>query len=142
MSAPRRETENELSPAAVAAAATTITTPAAAAAAAADEKPHPTRPSSVESDSDSVFDHEKTDGPVKKSTTHSTGYSGDSEQNGPAPENALERQKKWYKRLNPLKWGPIPPAPEKRSVSRELNASILSIITFQWMSPLMKVSLQ
>jgi len=145
MSTPRHETENELSLAAAAAAAATAattTTTTEAAAVAADEKPHPTGLSLVESDSDSAFDHEKTDLPAQKSTTHSTGYSGDSEQNGPTPESALERPKKWYRRLNPLKWGPIPPVPEKRRVSRELNASIPSIITFQWMSPLMKVSLQ
>ncbi|KAI9767561.1 MAG: hypothetical protein M1840_005598 [Geoglossum simile] len=135
MSAPGHEEANELCRAPAATAATT----AALAALEADEKPNTTRLSLVESDSDSVFDHEKTDRPVEKSTTHSTGYSGDSEQNGPAPENVLGRQRKWYRRLNPLKWGPIPPVPEEQSVSREVNASILSIITFQWMSPLMKV---
>ena len=121
MSAPRHEGENELR-------------------LADDEKPNAARLSLGESDSDIVFDHEKTDRPVKKSTTRSTGYSGDSEHSGPAPESGLERERKWYTKLNPLRWGPIPPVPEERSVSHELGASILSIITFQWMSPLMKVS--
>lgn len=49
-------------------------------------------------------------------------------------------QKKWYKNLNPLKWGGIPPVPEERQVSREYNAPFLSLVYFQWMAPLMSVS--
>jgi len=51
----------------------------------------------------------------------------------------VKRRKPWYKRLNPLKWGPKPPVPKERIVSREYNASFLSLLTFQWMSPLMTV---
>ncbi|KAI9375909.1 P-loop containing nucleoside triphosphate hydrolase protein [Aspergillus egyptiacus] len=50
-------------------------------------------------------------------------------------------QTKWYRRLtlNPLRLQKIPPVPEQRSVSREYGASFLSLVYFQWMSPLMKV---
>jgi len=48
--------------------------------------------------------------------------------------------KKWYQKLNPLKWGGIPPVPEQRTVSREYNAPFLSLVYFQWMAPLMSVS--
>jgi ATP-binding cassette subfamily C (CFTR/MRP) protein 1 len=51
------------------------------------------------------------------------------------------KKKPWYKNLNPLKWGKVPPVPETRQVSREYNAPFLSIIYFQWMAPLMSVSL-
>ncbi|KAJ8108032.1 hypothetical protein OPT61_g8455 [Boeremia exigua] len=47
------------------------------------------------------------------------------------------RKKKFYKRLNPLKWGPKPPIPKEREVSPEYTANILSRLTFQWMQPLM-----
>ncbi|KAJ5163314.1 ABC transporter integral membrane type 1 [Penicillium coprophilum] len=48
-------------------------------------------------------------------------------------------QKKWYRKLNPLRWQKIPPVPTERSVSREHGASFFSVISFQWMAPLMKV---
>jgi ATP-binding cassette subfamily C (CFTR/MRP) protein 1 len=51
------------------------------------------------------------------------------------------KKKPWHKRLNPLKWGKIPPVPETRQVSREYNAPFLSLVYFQWMAPLMSVSL-
>lgn len=51
------------------------------------------------------------------------------------------QQRKWYRRLNPLRLRKIPPVPQERTVSREYGASILSVITFQWMSPLMNVSI-
>lgn len=48
-------------------------------------------------------------------------------------------QKPWYKTPNPLRWGSIPPVPKERQVSREYGASVFSILTFQWMAPLMSV---
>ena len=47
------------------------------------------------------------------------------------------RKKKFYKRLNPLKWGSKPPIPKEREVCPEYKANALSRITFQWMQPLM-----
>lgn len=55
---------------------------------------------------------------------------------GPKPEN-----KPWHKKLNPLRWGSPPPVPEKQIKSREHDAGFLSKLTFQWMGPLMHVSL-
>jgi ATP-binding cassette, subfamily C (CFTR/MRP), member 1 len=51
------------------------------------------------------------------------------------------QKKPWYKTPNPLRWGDIPPVPEKRGPSREYNASWWSLLTFQWMAPLMSVRL-
>lgn len=48
--------------------------------------------------------------------------------------------KPWYKRLNPMKNKKIP-VPNERVVSKEYGASFLSLLTFQWMAPIMKVSL-
>ncbi|KAJ5287805.1 hypothetical protein N7478_003491 [Penicillium angulare] len=50
-----------------------------------------------------------------------------------------KKKQKWYNRLNPVRWQTPPPVPEERSVSREYGAGFFSIITFQWMSPLMNV---
>ncbi|KAJ5430031.1 ABC transporter integral membrane type 1 [Penicillium cf. griseofulvum] len=49
------------------------------------------------------------------------------------------QKKKWYRRLNPVRMQKIPPIPAERSVSREHGASFFSVISFQWMAPLMKV---
>jgi hypothetical protein len=49
-------------------------------------------------------------------------------------------QKPWYKNINPLRWGKIPPVPKTRTVSREYNANFFSMIYFQWMAPMMSVS--
>ncbi|OGE58016.1 hypothetical protein PENARI_c001G04781 [Penicillium arizonense] len=54
-------------------------------------------------------------------------------------ETKEEPKKKWYRKLNPMRLQKIPPIPTERSISHEHGASFLSIISFQWMSPLMKV---
>jgi ATP-binding cassette, subfamily C (CFTR/MRP), member 1 len=45
----------------------------------------------------------------------------------------------WYDRINPLKRRKVPPVPQERTVSREHGASIVSLMTFQWMNPVMTV---
>lgn len=57
-----------------------------------------------------------------------------------AESNVVQPKKPWYKNLNPLRWGGIPPVPETRKVSREYNAPFLSLVYFQWMAPMMSVS--
>ena len=54
----------------------------------------------------------------------------------PAPP----QKKPWYKNLNPLRWGVPPEAPSERLISREYQAGFFSLLTFQWMAPLMTVS--
>ena len=51
-------------------------------------------------------------------------------------------KKSWYKRLNPLKRSRKPPVPKERQISREYGASFLSLLTFQWMAPLMSTGYQ
>ena len=48
-------------------------------------------------------------------------------------------EKPWYKQPNPLRWGAIAPVPREREVSREYDAGFWSMLTFQWMAPLMHV---
>ena len=73
--------------------------------------------------------------PVRAPTTRTAAFD---ERAGLLMEHVPEQ--KWYSRLNPLNWREIPPVPEERRVSREYTASICSVLTFQWISPLMRVS--
>lgn len=53
-----------------------------------------------------------------------------------------QKKKPWYKRLNPLKRSIKPPVPKEREISREYGAPFLSLLTFQWMAPLMTTGYQ
>lgn len=57
----------------------------------------------------------------------------------PTLQPPTEPKKKWYRRLNPLRWQKLPPVPEERTPSPEYGASFFSTVSFQWMSPLMQV---
>ena len=91
-----------------------------------------------------VVDGEK----LEHSTSRSAGSlsASDSERKGSdANANRLVKgsdqpRKPWYRRLNPLRLQKIPPTPKERTPSREYGANIFSVITFQWMAPLMNVS--
>lgn len=54
----------------------------------------------------------------------------------PSRAQVPEKQS-WRHRINPLKRGNPPPVPEERIVSREYKANFLSLLTFQWINPLM-----
>ena len=56
------------------------------------------------------------------------------------PGAGAKEKRPWYRNLNPLRWGAVPPVPTEREVSREYRAGFWSMLTFQWMSPLMSVS--
>lgn len=60
----------------------------------------------------------------------------------PSADNLHETgyKKNWYHKLNPLRWQKTPPLPETRQENREKKAGFLSVITFQWVAPLMTVS--
>lgn len=73
-------------------------------------------------------------------TTSTTGASALSTQGDETKSTEETSTKKaWYKRLNPLKGSHKPPVPKERVVSREHEAGFFSRLTFQWMSPLMRV---
>lgn len=59
---------------------------------------------------------------------------------GVTTEPQAKKKLPWSKRLNPLKRNP-PPVPEERIVSREYHANFASKLSFQWISPLMAVSI-
>lgn len=43
----------------------------------------------------------------------------------------------WHHRINPLRRGKAPPIPKERTISREYHANFFSLLTFQWVNPLM-----
>lgn len=58
-----------------------------------------------------------------------------------ATEAEAQGPRTWRGWVNPLRWGRIPEVPRERIVSMEYRASFLSRMTFEWMTPLMTVSL-
>ncbi|PFH59064.1 hypothetical protein XA68_12829 [Ophiocordyceps unilateralis] len=54
-----------------------------------------------------------------------------------APVQRLQKPRTWRDRINPLRWGPVPAAPDEPIVSREYTAGFFSQLTFEWMTPLM-----
>lgn len=54
---------------------------------------------------------------------------------GAGDDNA---KKTWSQKLNPLRWGAIPPVPEEREPSHEYNASWISKLFFTWQGPIMR----
>lgn len=82
-----------------------------------------------------------TRGPLSRLQSAQSTQSGASELSSEASDakNTRDGKKKWYKRLNPLKWGEIPPVPETRLASAEYSAGLFSRLTFQWMASLMVV---
>lgn len=56
-------------------------------------------------------------------------------------KDAKKKESFWRKKreLNPLRWQPIPPVPEKQSISAEANAGFFSKLTLSWIGPLMRV---
>ena len=75
---------------------------------------------------------------LEKTTTRSTIDSANDDFSKIDTQSTAPK-KIWYKRMNPLKRRKRPPVPEERMVSREYNANFLSLLTFQWMAPLMTV---
>lgn len=87
-----------------------------------------------------VAENEKSQAPILHSRSAS-GESGDDKakteaETNSSPEEEKSRRKWW----NPLRWQTPPPVPDERTPSKEYGASFFSIISFQWMSPLMRVS--
>lgn len=86
----------------------------------------------VKKDLDANGDKNSARGPLSR--LHSA-QSGVSEWSSEASDtrSSVGIKKRWYKRMNPLKWGQKPPVPETRLPSREYSAGPLSRLTFQWM---------
>lgn len=69
--------------------------------------------------------------------SHATDASATTQATAPPSVRAPDR--KWHQKLNPLRWGAVPPVPDERQPSPESTASFLSLVTFNWMGSLMTV---
>lgn len=98
----------------------------------------PDETAQVEKDVQANTDKQSTRGPLTRLQSSQSGVSEWSSEISET-KSSVGGKKKWYKKMNPLKWGSKPPVPESRSPSREYSAGIFSRLTFQWMSPLMVV---
>lgn len=93
--------------------------------------------------------HSMTDGEIDANagpanTQRDSGTGGGKAVDGDVGKEAAQPASKpslrWYQRLNPIRLQQAPPVPSERTISKEYGAGLLSIITFQWMHPLMLVS--
>lgn len=78
--------------------------------------------------------------PLNRQQSDWTSSSSDS-QDDKSEKNAVVEKQTWAEKINPLKRKHKPPVPTERSVSREYKANFFSQLTFQWMAPLMSVSI-
>ena len=99
---------------------------------------------SSSSDTEKKSDGEETedDGSRPEATRTVTATTLNSTLTVDSSDDVVPKKKPWYKRLNPLKRSVKPPVPKERKVSRESGASFLSLLTFQWMAPIMSVGYQ
>lgn len=87
-------------------------------------------------DHESVLEAEERRARLDRTKSSATDTSVTSAATSRHPERA---SKPWYKTPNPLRWGKIPPIPKERDVCPEYKAGFFSMLTFQWMAPLMTV---
>lgn len=79
----------------------------------------------------------KSDGRQEQFERSSSGWSSS---NSDSSKNAVPPAKQsWSEKINPLKKKNKPPIPQERTVCPEYNASFFSLLTFQWMAPIMSV---
>ncbi|KAF4965895.1 hypothetical protein FSARC_6365 [Fusarium sarcochroum] len=95
------------------------------------------REKDLEGNNKQIYDNEKDESRLADLEEIKTGASEASTitpaTSGPKPP----QKESWRRKLNPLRWGSLPPVPEKPIPSREHGAGFFSKLTFQWMGPLM-----
>lgn len=50
-----------------------------------------------------------------------------------------KKENAWRQRLNPLRWGKVPPIPSEREVTKEYKAGVWKQLTFGWLGEHMNV---
>lgn len=93
------------------------------------------------SSQDEDFDKKPRRFPIERTRSNWTTTTGTSVATEPAVDETPRKQT-WSEKLNPLKRSVLPPVPKERAPSREHQAGFFSVLTFQWMSPLMGVGYQ
>ena len=80
---------------------------------------------------------------VERTRSNWTTATGTSRATSVSEQEAQEpRKRTWGQRLNPLRRKDVPAVPTERATSREYQANFFSMLTFQWMAPLMSVGYQ
>ncbi|KAF2970803.1 hypothetical protein GQX73_g2838 [Xylaria multiplex] len=93
----------------------------------------PPSPGSETQDGNGAHDVERDLGSEKLAISESNARSASED----IAEVTQPQTKPWYRTPNPLRWGGIPPIPDKPIVSREYKAGFLSQLTFGWITPMM-----
>ncbi|RMY79467.1 hypothetical protein D0863_00040 [Hortaea werneckii] len=96
----------------------------------------------IDESSSSHSDHEKGRPTVERSQSAWTSQSEATSGVEPEAQEEAPRKRTWGERLNPLKSKHKPPVPDDRIPSREWKAGFFSMLTFQWMAPLMSTGYQ
>ena len=91
-----------------------------------------------------ALDPEKAQAPQSSDASTITNTVTADPEKGAATADAQQKTSKitpWrkYGSKNPLRWRELPPLPEKREISKEATAGILSRLTFTWMGDLVRV---
>lgn len=116
--------------------------PQVAATSTKEYEPIKTEPvaTGAEKDLEAGPDTRSSRGNLSRLQSRSSGYT-DASSDITDTKSSTIGKKRWYKKANPLKWGPKPPVPKTREVCPEYKAGWFSLLTFQWMAPLMTVSM-
>ncbi|KAK7734458.1 ATP-binding cassette transporter yor1 [Botryosphaeria dothidea] len=92
---------------------------------------------------DEKHDPEKNGQPeVEKRASYTSAVSSSDDGLDTKSHSTQDHHDSWLDKANPLKRSNKPPVPEQREVSREYGAGFFSLLTFQWMAPLMSVGYQ
>ena len=93
---------------------------------------------------DDGIEKEQARASLQRMQTNRTGTTASSiaTSDGGEQEETPPRKRTWGEKLNPLKHKTIPPVPKERKPSREHGAGFFSLLTFQWIAPLMSVGYQ
>jgi ATP-binding cassette, subfamily C (CFTR/MRP), member 1 len=97
----------------------------------------PSSPRSETQDGDGTYEVERDLGSNKLAATESYAINASVDTTA---EVTQPQTKPWYRTPNPLRWGGIPPIPDERIVSPEYKAGFLSLLIFDWITPMMVVS--
>lgn len=75
---------------------------------------------------------------VRRMQSYATDVSTTTQATSHYPAGDEKAKRTWKQKLNPLRWGSVPPVPNQRGESPEYSASWISRMFFTWQGPLMR----
>lgn len=106
---------------------------------AASYHEHSESDSGIEKDHDKILHDSERRAEVRRIQSYATDVSTTTQATSHHAAGADRAHKTLGQRINPFKWGAVPPVPREREVSREYHASFLSKLFFSWQGSLMRV---